>query len=99
MEIKFTPWRMTYIKNTEAPSESGCVLCDKGREPGSAENLVLYRGATCYVLMNLYPYNTGHLMVTPYVHTADLPGLDAATASDFFELTRHSVALLGEALA
>jgi ATP adenylyltransferase len=99
MEIKFTPWRMAYIKSADAPDSSGCVLCDKGRAPDAAENLVLYHGATCYVIMNLYPYNPGHLMVTPYIHTADLPGLDAATAAELLDLTRRSVALLGQALA
>jgi ATP adenylyltransferase len=99
MEIKFTPWRMAYIKSADAPASSGCVLCELGRSNDDAAAHILYRGTTCYVLMNLYPYNTGHLMVTPYAHTADLPGLDAATAAELFELTRQSVALLGQALA
>lgn len=98
MEVKFTPWRMAYIKSAGAPADAGCVLCNAGREPPAAENLALYHGATCYILMNLYPYNPGHLMVTPYAHTADLPGLDAATAAELFDLTRRSVAILGAAL-
>src|SRR5439155_14279391 len=60
-------------------------------------NLVLFRGATCYVIMNLYPYNTGHLMVVPYIHTAELPGLDPTIALELFDLTRQSVGLLEEA--
>ena len=99
MEIKFTPWRMAYIKSADAPEDSGCVLCDKGRSSGEAADLVLFRGATCYIIMNLYPYNTGHLMVTPYTHTGDLPGLDAATAGELFGLTRSSVEILSRALA
>jgi ATP adenylyltransferase len=99
MEIKFTPWRMAYIKNSDAPADSECVLCAKGREAPAPSNLVLHRGATCYILMNLYPYNTGHLMVVPYDHTADLPGLPAATAAELFDLTRRSVDLLGRAMA
>ncbi len=98
MEIKFTPWRMAYIKGADAPANDECVLCAKGREPADVANLVLHRGATCYVLMNLYPYNTGHLMITPYTHTADLPGLDPATAAELLGLTQRSVALLGQAL-
>jgi ATP adenylyltransferase len=99
MEIKFTPWRMAYIKSADAAKDTGCVLCAKGREQPNVADLVLYRGATCYVLMNLYPYNPGHLMVTPYAHTADLPGLDAAVAGELFDLTRRSVAILTTALA
>jgi len=98
MEIKFTPWRMAYIKGSNDTADNSCVLCDKGRSTHEAEDLVLYRGRACYVIMNLYPYNTGHLMVVPYVHSADLPQLDPATAAELFDLTRHSVALLHRAL-
>jgi ATP adenylyltransferase len=99
MEIKFTPWRMAYIKSADAPTDTGCVLCDKGRSSDDAADLVLFRGANCYVIMNLYPYNTGHLMITPYAHTADLPSLDPTTAAELFDLTRRSVELLSQALA
>lgn len=99
MEIKFTPWRMAYIKSADTPPDSGCVLCNKGRPEAGAAELVLYHGTACYILMNLYPYNTGHLMVVPYAHTADLPGLAADTAVELFDLTRRSVRLLNQALA
>lgn len=99
MEIKFTPWRMAYISNADAPHSDECVLCLRGREQPAATNLVLLRGASCYALMNLYPYNTGHLMIVPYRHTADLAGLDAVVADELFELTRRSVAALTTALA
>lgn len=98
MEIKFTPWRMAYIQHSDKPDEPSCVLCARGQEEPEPANLVLYRGATCYILMNLYPYNTGHLMIVPYDHTADLPQLDSATASELFQLTRSSVAILASAL-
>jgi ATP adenylyltransferase len=61
-----------------------------------AENLVLYRGEDCLVVINLYPYNTAHLMVVPYAHTADLPGLDKATADELFVLTQRCVRILGD---
>ncbi|MEI8305877.1 MAG: HIT domain-containing protein [Chloroflexales bacterium] len=98
METKFTPWRMTYIKRGEGPGEGGCVFCamavaDHSRD---VDNLVLYRGTSCLVVMNLYPYNTAHLMVVPYTHTADLPGLDDTTAGEIFALTRHCVRILSE---
>ena len=96
MEVKFTPWRMAYINNGDGPMITGCVLCALGTMEPAADNLVLYRGATCYIVMNKFPYNTAHVMVVPYAHTADLPGLDLATAGELFELTRRSVALLGE---
>ncbi len=98
MEIKFTPWRMAYVTNADAPAEAGCVLCARGQGLPEPSTLVLYRGARCYVLMNLYPYNTGHLMIVPYLHTADLPGLAAECAGELFDLARHSCAILAAEL-
>ncbi len=101
MEIKFTPWRMAYIKSSDSDDVAGdaCVLCElhQADPADDPDNLVLYRGHTCYVLMNRYPYNTGHLMVVPYEHTADLPGMDAASAHELFTLTRQATTLLGQA--
>lgn len=96
MELLCTPWRMAYIKGTDAPAGKRCILCDLHQADPSndQENLILYRGPTCYVVLNKYPYNTGHLMVVPYQHTADLPGLDSATSCELFELTRLCVAKL-----
>lgn len=98
MEIKFTPWRMAYIKRGDESQDGGCVLCTLHQaDPAhDSENLVLYRDTHCYVVMNLYPYNTAHLMVVPYTHTADLPGLDEATAQELFNITRWCVAVLNE---
>lgn len=95
METKFTPWRMHYIKRDGAAG--GCVFCAMTAAPreDDAANLVLYRGDHCFVVMNLFPYNTAHLMVVPNIHTDDLPGLDADTAGELFELTRRCVSLLG----
>ncbi|MCS6881638.1 MAG: HIT domain-containing protein [Oscillochloridaceae bacterium] len=96
MEIKFTPWRMKYIKQGDGKADGGCIFCAMAAsEPESdAERLVLYRGERCFVVMNLYPYNPAHLMVVTNAHTADLAGLDAATAEELFTLTRHSVGIL-----
>ncbi|MEO7909796.1 MAG: HIT domain-containing protein [Roseiflexaceae bacterium] len=98
MEIKFTPWRMAYISDSGTPANGECVLCARGHEAPAVDNLVLYRGTSCYALMNLYPYNTGHLMIVPYQHTADLAGLDAATAGELFDLTRKGVAAITTAM-
>ncbi len=96
MEIKFTPWRMQYIKRGNTPADDGCIFCAMAAAPPAcdAENLVLYRGEHCFVVMNLYPYNPGHLMVVTNAHSADLVGLDEATAEELFTLTRRSVGLL-----
>jgi ATP adenylyltransferase len=96
VETKFTPWRLNYIKRDDGPQTGGCVFCEMGAATPDhdAENLLLLRGERCFVVMNLFPYNTAHLMVVPFDHTADLVGLDEATAAELFALTRRTVALL-----
>ena len=65
MERVWSPWRMEYILG-EKPDE--CVFCAKPQEGNDPENLILLRGRHCFVMMNRYPYNNGHLMVVPYAH-------------------------------
>lgn len=92
MERLWRPWRMAYIKGSER--HTTCFLCDKGAPAASAqdeENLVLTRGEAAFVLLNLYPYNTGHLMVAPYRHVGDLDDLSADEVAEIWDLTRRSV--------
>lgn len=97
MEIKFTPWRMRYIKRGDGLADAACVFCAMCEEGADhdPENLVLFRGERCFVVLNLYPYNTAHTMVLPYEHTGDLVALDGPTACELFELTRRCIALIG----
>lgn len=74
----WTPWRMTYVGGERRPTPPGvsifsAIAADPSRD---AENLVLHRGARAFVVMNLYPYNTGHCMVVPYRQVATLDALD-----------------------
>ncbi|NTU81053.1 MAG: HIT domain-containing protein [Chloroflexales bacterium] len=98
METKFTPWRMRYIRRDDGPDEGGCVFCGMTEEPPDhdTESLILARGERCFVVLNLFPYNTAHTMVVPYAHTADLVGLDAITAAELFALTRRCVAVISD---
>ncbi|GIV96329.1 MAG: hydrolase [Herpetosiphonaceae bacterium] len=98
MEIKWTPWRRAFVKGEEKPKDDRCVLCAKHEEHHDAENLVLERGGTCYVLLNLYPYNPGHLMVVPYEHTASFESLAPEVAAELMALTQRSVAILQKAM-
>jgi ATP adenylyltransferase len=85
---------MSYI-GAERPA--GCVFCAKVAEQRDEENLVLYRGKLAFVLLNLYPYNSGHAMVVPYLHSGDFAGLPADVSADVFALTQRTVhALQGE---
>ena len=75
------------------PSDRQPPITDHKSE---ADPLVLHRGSHCYVILNLYPYNNGHLMVVPYKHTDTLTGLDAAELHELAELTQLSEAALRE---
>lgn len=98
IEIKWTPWRGEFVKGGE-PADDRCVLCAKHEEQDGPANLVLYRGLHAYVLMNLYPYNPGHLMVVPYAHTNDFAGLRAAASAEIMALGQQAVAILQAAMA
>ena len=76
MERLWTPWRMGYIKG--ADSAEGCFLCDAPElDPEQDDRTyILHRGSDAFVILNIYPYNTGHMMVAPYRHAADLESLE-----------------------
>ena len=73
MDQLWAPWRSQYITKVDVPKREGCIFCWKPQEDESRdeENLIVVRRKHCFVLMNLYPYNNGHLMVVPYRHTGD----------------------------
>lgn len=92
----WTPWRMEYIVDTNRPG--GCIFCDKPEEESDRENLILFRGERIFVIMNRYPYNNGHLMVTPYSHVSDVTLL---TEEEMLEVSRSiqkSVEILKETM-
>jgi ATP adenylyltransferase len=93
----WTPHRMAYIKGENKPSgegaSDGCPFC---RIPGLSdeEGLVLRRGELAYVVLNLYPYNGGHLMVVPYRHVADYGDLSLEECAEVAALTRQALTAL-----
>jgi ATP adenylyltransferase len=95
LERLWTPWRMQYVSGSGEPS-SGCLFCELPREDRDTENLLLQRGRYAFSLLNLYPYNSGHLMIAPYQHTGDLASLAPEVAADVFGLIQRSVAALSD---
>lgn len=77
MERLWAPWRMAYIMTMVKQNDDGCVFCRMLAEPDDTRNLILYRDRLAFVVMNLYPYNTGHLMVVPVRHTGDFGSLSS----------------------
>ena len=85
---------MEYIRSKKQ-AEKQCVFCTKSKEKeNDQENLVLFRGNGAFVLMNLYPYNNGHLMITPYEHTDTLESLSQNCMSEIMYLTNQSMKII-----
>ncbi len=93
MNRLWAPWRMPYIMGEKG---MGCILCQKPKERKDKANLILYRGKEAFVMMNLYPYNNGHLMVCPYQHARSLEELEEPTLQYLMLLLKKSVVVLRE---
>ena len=92
MEHLWAPWRMAYIG---AQPEPGCLFCRVLAEPEKdAENLVVWRPPGALVMLNKFPYNSGHLLVAPSRHAGDLADLEAAEMADLMAAVQESLRLL-----
>jgi ATP adenylyltransferase len=89
----WAPWRLEYIK--QADEQTGCVFCDAAAGDDE-ERLVVHRGEHAFVLLNKFPYSSGHLMVAPYRHVGGLAGLTDEEALEVHQLAVEGVAALGE---
>jgi ATP adenylyltransferase len=96
MQRLWTPWRMAYVTTTS--EAHACVFCAAQDEtdPGPAA-LTLFRGRTCFVILNLYPYNNGHLMIVPNRHVAALSDTAQDELAELITLTRHAEIAISEA--
>jgi len=94
MDYLWSPWRFRYV--SEGVKEDGCVFCEKIRAHASRdrENLILHRARFNFILLNLFPYTPGHLMVVPYAHVANLTDLDLDTMGEMMELARETQSAL-----
>jgi ATP adenylyltransferase len=97
MEHLWAPWRMTYI-DSSGKKDEGCIFCTKATEQRDEENLLLYRGERCFVMMNLFPYNNGHLMIAPYAHVPTIEELDPATLTDIMVTAQRCLTTLRAAM-
>jgi ATP adenylyltransferase len=94
MDRLWAPWRLSYVTAAQVPAP-GCIFCDPSA--GCEIDLVVLRGRNAYVILNLYPYNNGHLMVVPNRHLAALEALTADEQVELMHLARLSEMALHEA--
>ena len=80
----WTPWRMRYISG--GPSEDGCIFCNRLARANDLESLILHRAEHCFLIMNLFPYNTGHLMIVPNAHVAEIDNIEPHVIAEMARL-------------
>jgi ATP adenylyltransferase len=96
METIWAPWRVGYILGEDAstplpepPHPTGCIFCDKPRAGDDGAHLIVARAQYSFVILNLYPYNNGHLMVAPYRHVACLEELPDSEIAELFLVAKR----------
>jgi ATP adenylyltransferase len=92
MDFLFTPWRYAFV--TGAHAASSCLFCELPQVGDDEKTLIVHRDKHCFVILNAYPYTSGHVMVVPYQHVDRLQLLSAEAAQEMMELTRRLEGIL-----
>ena len=92
MDYLWTPWRYAYI--ISADRAPGCIFCDKPAENDDRKNFIVHREKHCYVILNAFPYTSGHVMVVPYAHLDQLDKLPTEAAHEMMDLSRKMESVL-----
>lgn len=89
MNHLWAPWRMGYVVTADA--QEGCIFCTKPREQRDEANGILARARHNYLILNAFPYNSGHLMIVPYAHESDFTRLPSEVVAEMFALAQLAV--------
>lgn len=92
MENLWSPWRMKYVTDNEKPGE--CIFCSYPKMVDGAENLIVHRGIAAFVILNRYPYTSGHAMVVPYQHVASIEELTPEVRAEVMEMVNETLGVL-----
>lgn len=98
MDRLYTPWRYDYIKGAsgEKTSSGTCIFCKLPAIGDDEQTFIVHRAAFNYIVLNIYPYISGHLMIVPFEHTADFSNLSRDSADEMMELAQRAHAILGD---
>ena len=98
MDVLWSPWRYDYITKSGAAKTSGCVFCDiLNNSASDEENFIVSRAEFNFVILNIYPYTSGHLMVVPYKHLANVSDGSPEETNEMMELTKRAQSVIAEA--
>jgi ATP adenylyltransferase len=87
MDYLWTPWRYRYI--ADASKAEGCIFCDALAAKDDSKTHIVFRGAKNFVLLNRFPYTTGHVMVVPYAHVAEFSAADLETLAEMMSIAQR----------
>jgi ATP adenylyltransferase len=90
----WAPWRLRYVKDANKSSE--CVFCAKPELGDDREALIVHRGERCFVILNLYPYTSGHLMVMPFEHLGRLQDVEPEITAEMIDLAQQAMRRMEE---
>jgi ATP adenylyltransferase len=96
-ERLWAPWRFDYVATANKPDKVGCIFVELPAQENDRENLILFRGELAFVMLNAFPYTSGHLMVAPYRHTPDVDELDDDESAEVARLIKSAVGWIKKA--
>jgi len=89
MDYLWTPWRYKYMAEAASDPQSECIFCDAVTRNSDRETLIVHRARKSFVILNRFPYTSGHIMIVPYAHVAELKLCEAAALSEMMELAQQ----------
>jgi ATP adenylyltransferase len=92
MDFLWTPWRYAYV--ADVSKDQGCIFCDALAAGDDAKTLIVFRAQKNFIILNRFPYTTGHVMVVPYAHVGELAACDAETLAEMMRLAQRMEAAL-----
>jgi ATP adenylyltransferase len=90
MDYIWTPWRYQYMKEAASGNQPECIFCEAVARNKDAETLIVHRGKKAFVILNRFPYTSGHVMIVPYAHVAELNLCDVATLGEMMQLAQRT---------
>jgi ATP adenylyltransferase len=99
MDYLWTPWRYAYITGADQPHPANvgvCLFCAREQAKDDKAALIVYRGKHCYIILNAFPYTSGHVMVVPHAHVSEIAKLSADAAAEIMHLSQRMEGVLRE---
>lgn len=94
MDYLWTPWRYQYMEKVTAGSQPDCIFCDALARNQDEETLIVFRGGKAFIILNRFPYTSGHVMIVPYNHVPDLATCDPEALVEILQLAKRVEAIL-----